>query len=469
MLHSKNFLFLSTLYSAAGQLASSSVTTTTTCDSTATWCPDSAPFKLQAKVSPDCLKPKCEIPARSGEFVGACQPYEFVQTQLKFCRSRVCYDACVPVKQYLLPDWNLRAKDLLVEKLFKNLVEKRIEREVNDSDIITPSYFTYNPDCIEAFKDALCYLNFPKCGCRQESLPLCTSVCQNYYKSCGGGSGDGLTALECSKDFVLDAGMFASYLGKVTPNFTENPGMHDWQGPGLSGHALEEQNENCAVDLSARKRKLGQVLDDSEESKSQEVSFSSRHVRNRTDTALRRAFEKRRLQGEVGAQLCLDAVQEVEEQIDEIDVDNLPVTPVGVEAAPSLVPTIGAFAGSGVMVGSSFLMRFVDKSLDPNRRAITLGAIPLAVLGGVLVGIYLTELFGMQTVASPLGEPIILSCVEGKELVGGDCAARLSWGQVKQLGCSKSCTGAGERRLSRGMGPATFLCLGFMWLFQPLG
>ena len=66
-------------------------------------------------------------------------------------------------------------------------------------------WFTYNQDCVEAYKDALCYLNFPKCGCREESLPLCRSVCENYYRACGGGTeGSGDQIKECMDSFILE-------------------------------------------------------------------------------------------------------------------------------------------------------------------------------------------------------------------------------------------------------------------------
>ena len=94
-----------------------------------------------------------------------------------------------------------------------------MRKEVNDTIKITPMWFTYNADCIEAYKDALCYLNFPKCGCREESLPLCKSVCENYYRACGGGTPreSNTKILECEDGFILERGLFASYAVRVAP------------------------------------------------------------------------------------------------------------------------------------------------------------------------------------------------------------------------------------------------------------
>ena len=74
---------------------------------------------------------KCEIPAQSGAFIGACQSAAYIERRISFCKSRVCYDACVPPVQYLDPSWTVTAKDLLVEKFYKALVEERIRKEVN--------------------------------------------------------------------------------------------------------------------------------------------------------------------------------------------------------------------------------------------------------------------------------------------------------------------------------------------------
>lgn len=44
--------------------------------------------------------------------------------------------------------------------------------------------FDGNPDCVNAYKNFLCFLNFPRCDKQRDSLLLCTSVCENLFRSC---------------------------------------------------------------------------------------------------------------------------------------------------------------------------------------------------------------------------------------------------------------------------------------------
>lgn len=44
--------------------------------------------------------------------------------------------------------------------------------------------FDGNPDCVNAYKNFLCFLNFPRCDKQRDSLLLCTSVCENFFRSC---------------------------------------------------------------------------------------------------------------------------------------------------------------------------------------------------------------------------------------------------------------------------------------------
>jgi hypothetical protein len=45
-------------------------------------------------------------------------------------------------------------------------------------------HFTNNDACKAAFKNFLCYMNFPRCDATGTSLMLCQSVCENFYKAC---------------------------------------------------------------------------------------------------------------------------------------------------------------------------------------------------------------------------------------------------------------------------------------------
>jgi len=40
-------------------------------------------------------------------------------------------------------------------------------------------------DCAQAYMNLFCFMNFPRCDDQNRSLAMCTSVCENYYKSCG--------------------------------------------------------------------------------------------------------------------------------------------------------------------------------------------------------------------------------------------------------------------------------------------
>ena len=44
--------------------------------------------------------------------------------------------------------------------------------------------FSGNADCQNAYKNYFCWLNFPRCNADGESLIMCRSVCNNYFKSC---------------------------------------------------------------------------------------------------------------------------------------------------------------------------------------------------------------------------------------------------------------------------------------------
>jgi len=182
---------------------------------------------IPSAVSMDKDLPLCEIPAKSGRFVGVCRDVQSVQNELSFCKDAVCYNACVPPSQPLWPDWNLKSKDKLVGEIFNRTVEARIVREMT---ISTEEYvtvrLTHNLACIEAYKNALCWYNFPKCGCMQQSLALCRSACENYHKMCGytknytmlgsAANQKNFTGLfpECDDLVVSYQGLFSSYAGK---------------------------------------------------------------------------------------------------------------------------------------------------------------------------------------------------------------------------------------------------------------
>ena len=42
-----------------------------------------------------------------------------------------------------------------------------------------------HPDCVNAFRNLFCWINFPRCSDRGESMVMCRSACENYFISCG--------------------------------------------------------------------------------------------------------------------------------------------------------------------------------------------------------------------------------------------------------------------------------------------
>lgn len=139
-----------------------------------------------SKASRDFRRPSCELPAGSGKFTGVCtEEISEAPKMLSFCADLVRYRACVPAHQVMWPNWNATAKDMLLKKLFKDMVELRIDRERNVTpDLYVPIHFMSNPDCVNALRNALCWHNFPKCNDVNRSLPLCSSSCNEYYSNC---------------------------------------------------------------------------------------------------------------------------------------------------------------------------------------------------------------------------------------------------------------------------------------------
>lgn len=39
-------------------------------------------------------------------------------------------------------------------------------------------------DCVNAYYNFICYMNFPRCDGAGNSLGVCTSVCENFFRAC---------------------------------------------------------------------------------------------------------------------------------------------------------------------------------------------------------------------------------------------------------------------------------------------
>ncbi len=51
-------------------------------------------------------------------------------------------------------------------------------------------HFLKNDQCQEAYKAYFCYLNFPRCDEAQNSLLLCKSTCESFFRACRYPAGD---------------------------------------------------------------------------------------------------------------------------------------------------------------------------------------------------------------------------------------------------------------------------------------
>ena len=133
---------------------------------------------------------------------------------LPFCGTVVTYSACVPntlegvggsspvAKDRRFIDGRYsnhtaREKDEWVERTVKEMIKYRLGLEVNDTLLdkgedeygieggIEPR-FHRNADCRNAYKNYMCWINFPRCekGTKQ-SLMTCRSSCENFFRVCG--------------------------------------------------------------------------------------------------------------------------------------------------------------------------------------------------------------------------------------------------------------------------------------------
>lgn len=55
--------------------------------------------------------------------------------------------------------------------------------ETGEEGEITVRFFE-NEDCVNAYKNYFCWLNFPRCNDEDRSLIMCRSACENFFDSC---------------------------------------------------------------------------------------------------------------------------------------------------------------------------------------------------------------------------------------------------------------------------------------------
>ena len=141
-------------------------------------------------ISVSAALPSCELPLGSGLQNGVCASVN--TSQLSFCGEFLDYQVCQPPAQPLWPAWTVAAKDALLASQFQATVSARIAEEValakaaagpDPQEEFVTVRFAQNSDCVLAFKRALCWANFPKCG-NSQSYPVCQTSCENYFKAC---------------------------------------------------------------------------------------------------------------------------------------------------------------------------------------------------------------------------------------------------------------------------------------------
>lgn len=131
----------------------------------------------------------------AGADTGTCTDPSDFDLLLPFCQPVVQYTACLPTYQSLWYNHSALAKDKFVQQMYTKLLTQRLIYETNKTlhkrktdewggpKAIVPR-FVDNADCVNAFKNYFCWLNFPRCDAEGQSLLLCRSVCENYMTAC---------------------------------------------------------------------------------------------------------------------------------------------------------------------------------------------------------------------------------------------------------------------------------------------
>lgn len=127
---------------------------------------------------------------------GECMDMTDFEVTMPFCANIVKYRACVPTYQRLWYNHSRLTKDRWVEKLFNQTVTERMLFETNETlldsslnewneEVEILPRFTENSDCVNAYRNYFCWINFPRCDAEGRSLLLCRSVCENFFTACG--------------------------------------------------------------------------------------------------------------------------------------------------------------------------------------------------------------------------------------------------------------------------------------------
>lgn len=128
---------------------------------------------------------------------GVCKAAQDIQDDMPFCADVVRYTACVPRYVPWYGNLTVRKKDQWAKDSFDAFID---ERERIEAGKFSPTdQYSYNyvsglltkrftgiqsDDCVEAFRNFLCWMNFPRCDGAGNSLLLCRSVCENFFRAC---------------------------------------------------------------------------------------------------------------------------------------------------------------------------------------------------------------------------------------------------------------------------------------------
>lgn len=138
----------------------------------------------------------------AGRDAGTCVDIERVAHRMPFCAGQTQYRVCVPSDTTAAvfgagANVSMEAKDGWARRTFDAFLSERLAMEGGTLRPDDPAFanftepgekvakrFTDNRDCVQAYRNYLCYLNFPRCDGKDESMLLCASVCENMMKAC---------------------------------------------------------------------------------------------------------------------------------------------------------------------------------------------------------------------------------------------------------------------------------------------
>lgn len=130
---------------------------------------------------------------------GVCTPEADVAAAAPFCGGVVRYTACAPAQARGYPPNTIRMKDDWVAARYAQVVELRQHVEAGLWRFDDPGYANFTAggvapaqrftgasadDCANAFRNFMCWLNFPRCDDSGASLAMCRSACENFFKAC---------------------------------------------------------------------------------------------------------------------------------------------------------------------------------------------------------------------------------------------------------------------------------------------